>query len=304
MNTCYLLLVEDNPGDARLITVLLEDAHSVGLPPLRWVQTIPEALSVLGNESGCVAVLLDLGLPDCEGLDALHSFAETEQQVPIIILSGNSCDATSLNAITHGAQDFLVKGSFDANSLRRAIHFATERKRAEVAIIERALRDELTGLPRRTLLLDRLKVALRQAQRNKTAGAVLFVDLDGFKAVNDTFGHAAGDAVLLRVSANMKSVMRTSDTIARLGGDEFVALLMSVAGAEDAHVVADKLLASIEQPIPYKGAILQVSASIGMVLFNDEQLDAVELLQRADKAMYKAKAEGKGRVVEICLEWG
>ncbi len=301
MNSGYLLLVEDNPGDARLTAVLLEDAHTVGLPPLRWVQTIPDALSVLGTESGCVAVLLDLGLPDCEGLDALHTLAETEQQVPIIILSGNSCDTTSLNAITHGAQDFLIKGSFDANSLRRAIHFATERKRAEVAIIERALRDELTGLPRRTLLLDRLKIALRQAQRNKTAGAVLFVDLDGFKAVNDTFGHAAGDAVLLGVSANMKSVMRASDTIARMGGDEFVALLMSVAGAEDARVVADKLLASIEKPIPYNGTILQVSASIGMVLFNGEQLDAAELLQRADKAMYKAKTEGKGRVVEMCL---
>src|SRR5687768_12255482 len=120
----YVLLVEDNPGDARLVQAMFEDASADALPGLRWERTARSASARLNREPGCTAVLLDLGLPDCNGLEALALLRDQTEQVPIIVLSGNHDEEVGLAAVVDGAQDYLLKGSFDAGLLRRALQYA------------------------------------------------------------------------------------------------------------------------------------------------------------------------------------
>jgi diguanylate cyclase (GGDEF)-like protein len=290
----YILLVEDNPGDARLTQALLSEPEGTELPPICWVQATDAAVQCLTSRPGCVAVLLDLGLPDSQGLEALHSITRHNEQVPIIVLTGNDSEPLGLDAVVAGAQDVLVKGSFDAAVLRRCIRFSSQRKQAEVALLVRSLHDELTGLPRRSLLLDRLQAALDGCARSAGSGALLFVDLDHFKQINDTQGHAAGDAVLCEVALRLKAAVRATDTVARMGGDEFVVLLPSTTAPADALAVGHKLLAALAAPIHHGAQALAVSASLGVAKFAGGTETAAGLMARADAAMYAAKQAGRG----------
>lgn len=161
-----------------------------------------------------------------------------------------------------------------------------------------ALHDGLTGLPNRALVIDRAERMLARARRQQTPMAALFVDIDGFKHVNDTFGHAVGDAVLEVTAARLLSVVRESDTVGRLGGDEFVVLLDSLTFDVSPELVAERVLAVLSQPIElelHSSRPLSISASIGISLGDDETAD--QLLQAADLALYEAKNRGKNRYV-------
>lgn len=156
--------------------------------------------------------------------------------------------------------------------------------------------DPLTGLPNRTLLADRLQQAMAQAKRRNTSIAVLFIDLDGFKAVNDTFSHAVGDQLLVHVARRMKQAMREEDTLARLGGDEFVAVLLNLEFPDASIPVIERLLQAASEPMRQEELEVSVSASIGVVYYpQQESLDADQLLRQADQAMYQAKQAGKNR---------
>jgi diguanylate cyclase len=174
--------------------------------------------------------------------------------------------------------------------LRRLGRQARLRERA-------ATHDALTGLPNRTLFRDRTDQAIRQAKRELTTTALLLIDLDRFKEVNDTLGHHYGDQLLVQVGQRLRSTLREVDTVARLGGDEFAVLLPRVATAEGAVTVAGKLLAGFEKPFTLEGLTLDVEASIGAALYPDHGSDADELLQRADIAMYAAKEAHTGFMV-------
>jgi diguanylate cyclase (GGDEF)-like protein len=169
----------------------------------------------------------------------------------------------------------------------------TARKRAEAALEHQALHDALTDLPNRVLLHDRLQQAIRAAQRDNSSVALLVMDLDRFKDVNDTFGHHIGDLLLEQLGERLGRVLRSSDTIARLGGDEFGVLLPS-ATFEDARHIAQRLLDLLEQPFTLGGLQLEIDASIGMALSPDHGADADTLLRRADVAMYVAKRGNSG----------
>jgi diguanylate cyclase (GGDEF)-like protein len=160
-----------------------------------------------------------------------------------------------------------------------------------------AQHDTLTGLPNRLLLRDRLNRAMEAARRHGHLVAVLFMDLDGFKRVNDSLGHAAGDLVLQSVARRVAAGVRSSDTVSREGGDEFVVLLSEVARAEDAALSASKLLAAIALPQHIGAQDLQVTASVGIALFPADGTDAALLLARADRALLHAKARARGRAV-------
>lgn len=169
-----------------------------------------------------------------------------------------------------------------------ALHDATAERERIVALEQRALHDVLTGLPNRTLFEDRLERALALALREGTKVAVLFIDLDGFKAVNDTFGHQAGDALLREVARRLEGRLRRSDTVARLGGDEF-ALVLPRADVAGARVVAGEIAAALAEPIDALGYQAQVGASIGIAVAPDHGLDVATLVRCADLAMYQAK---------------
>ena len=157
--------------------------------------------------------------------------------------------------------------------------------------------DALTRLPNRVLLADRLHQAMAQAQRQRQQLAVAYLDLDGFKAINDSHGHEAGDQLLIAVAGRMKQALREGDTLARLGGDEFVAVLLDL----DEHVgdsvpLLARLLAAAAQPVAVGEQLLQVSASLGVTFYPQaEEMDADQLLRQADQAMYQAKLAGKNR---------
>ncbi len=155
--------------------------------------------------------------------------------------------------------------------------------------------DPLTGLPNRALLADRLAMALAQARRTGRQVGVALLDLDGFKPINDRYGHAAGDAILLDVAKRLRHAVRQSDTVARLGGDEFVLVLTGVLDEEEVGSTLDRVRASLASPYQYAGEPLLLSASIGVTLYPHDEADADALLRHADHAMYAAKQAGRNR---------
>lgn len=178
-------------------------------------------------------------------------------------------------------------------------HRYRERETLQRQLTHQAFHDALTGLPNRPLFRDRLDQAIARSAREQGGIALLFVDLDGFKLVNDTLGHHAGDDLLIQIAARLTTSVRPGDTVARLGGDEFVVLVERIARVEEALMVAERILASVDQPVEIGGSQTMVSASIG-ISWAGGSSDAVpeQLLQEADRAMYRAKERGKG-VIEV-----
>lgn len=169
----------------------------------------------------------------------------------------------------------------------------TERKRAEQKIAHLAHYDYLTDLPNRALFFDVLEHSVALAKRNKHKSAVLFLDLDGFKKINDTLGHDVGDLLLKGVSKRIKSTIRNSDTVARVGGDEFILVLDNVGSDENAAQVGNKLIAVLSEPFDLKGQSCRVGGSIGIAIYPDDAKKPVLLVKQADEAMYLAKQSGK-----------
>jgi diguanylate cyclase (GGDEF)-like protein len=171
----------------------------------------------------------------------------------------------------------------------------TARKDAERELRHHAAHDPLTGLPNRRLLQDRLTNALAQARRKRGLVAVLLLDLDDFKAVNDTLGHPAGDALLQAIARRLSGILRVSDTLARLGGDEFALVQVGARQPADIAILAQKVLAALASPFDLGGQEAYISTSLGIALFPDDGGDTHDLLKNADLALYRAKAEGRGR---------
>jgi diguanylate cyclase (GGDEF)-like protein len=168
------------------------------------------------------------------------------------------------------------------------------RKRSEASIQYMADHDALTGLPNRTLLGDRLRMAIRRARRNKLQVAVLLLDLDQFKQVNDSLGHQVGDELLLAVARHLRSCLREVDTVARLGGDEFMIVVTDVSDQEDIAPLIGQICRSVSLPLRLEQHEVRVTPSIGGCLFPKDGQDSATLIKKADSAMYQAKASGGG----------
>jgi diguanylate cyclase (GGDEF)-like protein len=286
-----ILLVEDNPLIAHMVRAMLAEG---GLPDadLVHVETIADALVALRRRPPC-CVLLDLTLPDAEGMDGLLRLRAERAETAVVVLTATDDEGLALAAMQEGAEDYLLKGSVDAALLVRSIRHAAERKRAENRRARHALHDGLTGVPNRELFLDRLTHALARAQRTHVPPAVFFVDLDGFKAINDRLGHAAGDAVLCAAAERLQAAVRPGDTVARFGGDEFTVLCEELNGPQDAVRVARRLADALAQPLIVERERVALTASVGIALAHLEGT-AERLVRNADVAMYQAKQRGGG----------
>jgi len=298
------------PADGRTpLRVLLVDASPEGVRSLRdqlaeagqsHIEMVPvESVRLAVKRAGREmfdAILLDLSLPDSQDLDGLRALHSRVSTVPIVVLTDRKDEAAAARALRQGAQDFLVKGRFDGESLARAVGHAIERTRSVRILEYLAHHDALTELPNRTLLEDRLSLALEHARRNRQGLGVLFVDLDHFKATNDTLGHAVGDELLLAVAARLCGCVRASDTVARIGGDEFTILLPEIERPQDVTLVAAKILENLRAPFPVGGREINLTASIGASFYPSDGEDADTLLKNADAAMYRAKEMGRNNL--------
>jgi diguanylate cyclase (GGDEF)-like protein/PAS domain S-box-containing protein len=417
-----LLLVEDNLGDARLLREMFNDQESQNTE-LTHVKSISDAEKHLLDHAVDI-IVLDLGLPDAQGVSAVRRTHAAAPHVPLVVLTGLDDEVIAAQALQEGAQDYLIKSEIDARSLLRSLRYAVERKNAEEALFvekERAqvtlnsigdavictdisgnitylnlvaekmtgwqlqeaagrpmaevfrildatsretipnpmelavgenrtahlppncvlLRrdgseipiedsvspihdregqvtgavivcsdvsaaramtmqmahsaqhDFLTGLPNRMLFNDRVSQAIILAPRHAKKVAVLFLDLDGFKHINDSLGHPIGDKLLQSIASRLVHCVRGSDTVSRQGGDEFVVLLSEVEHSEDAAIAARKMLQTVAEPHSIDQHDLHVTTSIGLSVFPDDGHDAETLIKNADTAMYQAKENGR-----------
>ncbi len=417
-----LLVIEDNPGDARLLREMFNEEASRGIE-LMHAETMVEAEQMLALRS-VDAMLLDLGLPDAQGLGAVRRAHAAAPRIPLVVLTGLDDESLAGQALKEGAQDYLIKGQIETRGLLRALRYAIERKSMEEALfvekeraqvtlncigdavvctditgnisflnlvaekmtgwsrqeaagrpmaevfqildatsheavpnpaeiaagenrtvhlpsncvlvrrdgleipIEDSLapihdreghvtgavvvfrdvsaaramalqmahsaqHDFLTGLPNRMLLNDRLTQAIALAPRHDKKVAVLFLDLDGFKHINDSLGHAIGDKLLQSIAKRLVECVRSSDTVSRQGGDEFVVLLSEIEYSEDPAITARRMLEAVAEPHPIDHHDLHVTASIGVSVCPEDGSDAATLIKNADTAMYQAKENGR-----------
>ena len=417
-----LLLVEDNPADVRLLREMFREQNSLRTE-LTQVETMRDAEKHLA-ESAVDIILLDLGLPDTQGLESIRRARAVAPHVPLVVLTSLDDETMAAQALQAGVQDYLIKGQIDARGLLRALRYAVERKsmqeelfqeteRAQVTLnsigdavictdisgnitflnlvavrmtgwaqaeaagrpmaevfrvldansrktipnpMEMAVRqnrtvhlpsncililrdgseipiedsvapihdregqatgavivfrdvsstqtmamqmahsaehDFLTGLPNRMLLNDRVSQAILLASRSMKKVAVLFLDLDGFKHINDSLGHSIGDRLLQSIAKRLVDSVRGSDTVSRQGGDEFIVLLSEVEGLESAVTTVRRLLQAGTEPHAIDQHDLHVSSCVGVSIYPDDGVDPETLIKNADTAMYQAKENGR-----------
>jgi diguanylate cyclase (GGDEF)-like protein/PAS domain S-box-containing protein len=416
-----LLLIEDNPGDARLLRELLneQDMQHIELTHVEYMRDAEKHLA----ERTTDMILLDLGLPDVQGLEAVRRAHAAAPHVTLVVLSGMDDESLALQAMQNGAQDYLIKGQIEPRELVRALRYAVERKiieeslwaekeRAQATLqcigdavvstdaqgnifflnpvaetmtgwslqeatgrpmaevfrivdanthetvpdtmeraVQRALpghlpwdcalvrrdgleipvedsvspihdrdgrptgavvvfrdvsaaramtrqmahdaaHDYLTGLPNRLHLKERISNAIASADRHKQQVALLYLDLDGFKHINDSLGHLIGDKVLQSVAKRLLNCVRAPDTVSRQGGDEFLILLSEVDHPDGSAIVANRILHRLGGAHTIDKRELHVTASIGVSVYPDDGLDAESLIKNADTAMFQAKEDG------------
>jgi diguanylate cyclase (GGDEF)-like protein/hemerythrin-like metal-binding protein len=254
------------------------------------VQASPRLEAMIGRELG--------GGVRVDRLVAEADRARVARAVAAVALTPVTlhCDALRADGSVFEAEVVVVRGDLAGGAGTVVlVTDVTDRRRAEKQLSSMAYVDPLTGLANRALFLDRLRDALVAARRDGHAFALVMVDLDGFKAVNDELGHDAGDAVLATVARRLELAVREHDTVARLGGDEFAAIVPRIARREDAVAIAERVLASVRLPIEIGGVACQVGSSLGIATFPDDGSDLDGLIARADRAMYESKRAGKHR---------
>ncbi len=286
-----LLLVEDNPADADFLAASLRRQRA-GDIELVNVQTLAEATAQLGLDKYDV-VLLDLHLPDGSGLQCLDSIQAVDNEIPIVVLSGQDDEEFAVSILNKGAQDYLVKWEGQGRTILRSIRYAIERKKSDLRLSYLAQYDPLTGIPNRQFFNDQLTRATARARRDGRKVTLLFLDLDEFKVVNDTLGHDTGDRLLKEVADRIRRTVRTGDVVARLGGDEFAVLLEGLSGPREVEAVATGLLDIVSRPYHIAERQLTITTSIGITMYPNDNADTQMLLKNADIAMYRAKDLGK-----------
>ena len=235
-------------------------------------------------------ILLDYEhAPDtCEEL--LRAASAHGCSTPIVCLTAKDNPELDQAAIRGGAADYLIKDQLDTVQIERTIRYAMDRKSAESELARLAHYDALTGIPNRLLFNDRLDRALQRADRGDSPFALLYVDLDGFKTVNDMHGHDVGDKLVQGIAERLSQCIRRTDSVARIGGDEFTVLLEKINSTNDTVMVAQKIIDVITEPFNIDGQQLRVGSSIGIAVYPEAGTDAKTLLKHADMAMYEAKA--------------
>ena len=236
-------------------------------------------------------IITDILMPVMDGLAMALEIRNADRYVPIIVISAFERTDYLLRAIDIGVTKFVTKPVI-TGLLMSALLECSHRLYAEERLRHMALYDALTDLPNRTLLKERLDMACSVADRNAEQVALLFLDLDHFKEINDSYGHLVGDQVIQETARRMKNLFRSCDTVCRLSGDEFLIIITGVLSREDVASAAKKLLDVLVQDICIAGNHLNVTPSIGISIYPDDGADMDSLIRTADSAMYRVKQQG------------
>jgi len=290
-----ILIVDDQASNVRLLEQMLRD---VGY---RCITTTmdPHEVCALHRDNHYDLILLDLLMPAMDGFQVMDGLKQVnaDSYLPVLVITAQP--GHKLRALAAGAKDFVSK-PFDLVEVKtrirnmlevRLLYKQVEHYSREMETL--ALYDALTGLPNRRLLMDRLSLSIAHAHRNKSTMAVLYLDLDRFKQVNDSLGHDAGDMLLNMVAARLTATVRQEDTVARLGGDEFVIALWKLSQVDDAAKLASKLVQDLSKPYLIQGHDVHISASVGVGIYPMHGGDGETLMKSADLAMYESKRKGK-----------
>jgi diguanylate cyclase (GGDEF)-like protein len=290
-----ILIVDDQKDNILLLEQTLAGAGYVSVASTMD----PGEVCQLHRTNRYDLILLDLVMPGRDGFQIMEDLkaVETDGYLPVLAVTADP--GHKLRALQGGAKDFISK-PFDLAEVLMRVHNMLEVRllhdaaREHARVLESlALKDPLTGLANRRLLTARMSAALDHARRNLSALAVVYLDLDGFKQVNSTLGHAAGDALLKMVAVRLLATVREEDTVARLGGDEFIMGLWHLASADDAVTVASKAIEAVSQPYDIEGHAVQITASAGIGIYPCHGEDADMLMKSADLALYESKRAGK-----------
>lgn len=288
-----VLLVDPTDGSSRQIGRTLA-ATPFADAELRLAPSAGAAREAL--ESAPVGVIvLALRAEDEAPLDLLWEILAGPSAAPIILLVDDEAAPGVREGLELGATDFLVRDQLDPGTMTRAFRYALTLRQLEGRLSDRADRDPLTGLANRARFRDEVKRAVADSKRSGLQAAVLLLDLDGFKTVNDSHGHAAGDALLRAVSQRLRASARATDTVARLGGDEFAILATNVHRSVDLNRLARRIIDTVRRPVEVRGIPLSVDTAVGIAVHPTDAKDPDQLLEKADLALYRAKAKGPGQ---------
>ena len=303
-DTAAILIVDDREENLFALAALLEECEA----DVHRASSGNDALAQMLKKDFAL-VLLDVQMPIMDGFEVaeLMRLNERTRYLPIIFVTAISKEQRYIfKGYETGAVDFLSK-PIEAQILtskvnvfldlwhqkRKLIKVLAEKEKLEEKLRQQAEFDLLTGLPNRVLFHDRLLQAIHLSQRTNNPGALMFVDLDRFKWVNDNLGHEAGDQLLIQVAERLLACVRKTDTVARIGGDEFTVILQNVAPNSLAELIAKKIVKALARPFALEAGQGDISASIGITLFPKDSEDVGEIMQNADAAMYLAKESGR-----------
>lgn len=293
----FILILEDVPAHAEIAA---HEIKRMGIDfRMRRVETKEEFEKEIDDCSPDV-ILADYSLPSFDGISALKIALVKCPKTPFIFVSGAIGEERAIETLKAGATDYILKDNMKrlGSSILRALKEKEERhkrERAEESLEYQAFHDGLTRLPNRRALEERFAAAREIAVRQKKKMAILFLDLDRFKAVNDTMGHRAGDLLLKEMAMRITSAMRKEDIVSRWGGDEFVVLATDLSLDADVGELAEKILSFVKKPIRIGRDVFAITVSIGMSLFPDDGDDISSLLMKADTALHSVKKEGRNK---------
>ncbi len=287
-----ILLVDDDEDSIIIMRHELdEDRYDID-----WCANTEAARGTLASEEFDI-ILLDYRLGADDGLEFLKELRSEACDTPIILYTGQQDIEVEREAARRGADDYLAKDDLSASILDRMVFFAIERRKAHAELLRMALTDTLTGAANRAGLIEFIDNVRYRAKRHDRRFALLLLDLDGFKAINDERGHAIGDAVLVNLVRIAKRCTRESDLVARLGGDEFVIVLDDIADKEGALKSAEKIRRRLGEGFELDGEQLPINASIGLSIWPTDGHATDKLLAVADSSMYQEKRAARERKV-------
>lgn len=286
-STIKILLVEDNPGDRRLLQEAFREIADLRSEFVQC-ETLAQAIESLARHTLDVG-LVDLGLPDAQGLEAVRRIHGAAPEMPLVVLTGQNDEGLGVQALKEGAQDYLPKTNIDWRLLWRALRYAIERQRVQVELLNLSLTDDLTGLYNRRGFLTLTQHQVKVAYRTGKPFLVAFLDLDGLKRVNDTFGHQEGNRALVETASILRDSFRQCDLLARIGGDEF-AVFVADAALDNADTVTHRLQQKLDLCNADSSRRYRLAFSVGIVPGNGSPNCSIEeILAEADAAMYDHK---------------